>query len=97
MRRKHKIFYDIQDWSPNFPHLWWNNGDWRLINEGKLDGRCCSNRTVFSLKTATKTAKRLESKGGVALISRFYYRKGVRYVYDFYLSKESREKGVTLD
>lgn len=67
MRRRHKIFYWIQDCGDN--PIWFKY---------KYGPGTTNVKTVYTLKAAVRVCSHINSKGGLGLITRFAWKKGRR-------------------
>lgn len=80
MRRRRKVRYDVTDWFGDAPHLWWQRGRWVADTKGKGG---CTHAHAWTLRQALRIARAAIAQGGKPLITRWFYKKGVRCCQDF--------------
>ncbi len=83
MRRKRRVYYMVVD-EGELPCIWWYDGHGWLTNE-EADSipsrRGCSNfRVCRNLPLAYRHALAINRKGGRALIEKWFWYRGVRYM-----------------
>jgi hypothetical protein len=89
MRRKHKLFYEVTDWSNHSGYYWWCHKQW--TNDSNLSKKygASSNKDCRTFRQACRHAGKLTRLGRDALIVQYMWRKGHRYCreYLFYAKK----------
>ena len=89
MRRRHKLFYGVQDWpalSDTRQSFWWVSGTWQQDIQSGGRGTASSDKECRNLRAALRCARQLTLKGGTPLVSRRKTVRGKRAWLDFYIN-----------